>query len=156
MGGRGAASSGGGGGKGSSIEQTYRNGKSGGVVYTEKSRIEISKKSKNERQKYDKEQNIAKKLADDGHAVFHLDDSKLKDGSYDALVDGIKTDFKETGSANNIGKYSKHAIEKQKAEQVVFNFTKFNGDFQNEINKLKEKGIHGYYYKPDDKTHHRF
>lgn len=152
MGGRGAM----GGGNGASVKQTYGNGKSGGAVFTENSRIEIAGKSKNERQKYAKEQNIAKQLANDGHTVYHLDDSRLKDGSYDALVDGVKTDFKETGSANNIGKYAKHAVEKQNAEQVVFNFTKFDGNFQNEINKLAKKGIHGYYYKPGDKTHHRF
>lgn len=155
MGGRGAMG-GGGGGKGASVKQTYRNDKSGGAVYTEKSRMEIAEKSKNERQKYAKEQNIAKQLANDGHTVYHLDDSRLKDGSYDALVDGVKTDFKETGSANNIGKYAKHAIEEQNAELVVFNFTKMNVEIKKEIDKLSEKGIHGYYYEPGKKNHSRF
>ena len=106
--------------------------------------------------KYQKEQRIAEKLADSGHTVVHLDDSNVADGSYDALVDGVKTDFKETSSANNIGKYAKHAIEDQKAQRVVYNFTKVTDATHSEINKLSGKGIHGYYFVPGKSEPYEF
>lgn len=162
MGGRGSSGGSGsngtrheGGGGSSGYTRTYHSS-SGGEVQTQNSRIDKSRASKNERAKYDKEHGIAVKLADDGHTVMHLDDTTLTDGSYDALVDGVKTDFKQTSSANNIANYATHAIRNQGAEQIVFNFTKMNAEIRKEIGKLTQRGIHGYYYEPGKRNHTRF
>lgn len=177
MGGRGASSGGGGGsgggshgGQGGGGEQnnaatkyvlTYKS-PSGGQVLTEQGRIDQANRSPNEKAKFEKEQRIAEKLADDGHKVVHLEDGKKEDsngenkGTYDALVDGVKVDFKETSGSGNVVKYGKEAIRHQKAEKVVFNFTKFDAKTEKAIAKLSELGIHGYYYKPGTRGHIEF
>ena len=166
MGGRGASSESGGGGSrggGGSEESKAAEGfsrtytsSSGGVVDTQQGRLDQASKNKQETQKYEKELNIAKKVADEGNFVEHLDDKHLPDGSYDARINGVKADFKETEGSGNVVRYGKDAIYKQKAEMVVFNFTKFNVKTQAEIEKLTKKGIHGWYYKPGISTHFEF
>ena len=84
------------------------------------------------------------------HTVVHLDDTKRSDGSYDILLDGHKADLKTTKSANNIVKYGKDAINKQKAEIVVFKFDKMDTDKHIALNKLAKQGIHGYYIEEDN------
>lgn len=148
MGGRVASGGGGGGG----FSKTFEDRKSGGQVYTEQGRIDQSKKSNGERQKYEKEAAMCKTLAKNGHTVVHLDDKKHSDGSYDILLDGHKADLKSTNGGNNIANYAKHATRKQGAELVVFEFKKMDGAVYSEINKLKAKGIHGYYYKKGTST----
>lgn len=90
---------------------------------------------------------MCKTLAKNGHTVVHLADKKRSDGSYDILLDGHKADLKSTKGANNIGNYAKHATRKQGAELVVFEFKKVDGAVHREINKLNQKGIHGFYYE---------
>lgn len=167
MGGRGASSSGGGGGgsrgggggedskAASGFTRTYTSS-SGGVVDTEQGRLDKANINKQERQKYDKEHNIAKKVADEGNHVEHLDDKHLPDGSYDSRINGVKADFKETKGSGNVVRYGKEAINDQKAEMVVFNFTKFDTKTATEIGKLTRMGIHGWYYKPGIATHFEF
>lgn len=142
MGGRGASFSRGGG-----LSKTYEDKKSGGSVLTEKGRLDMADKSKNEMRKYQKEKEMCEVLAKNGRTVIHLDDTKRSDGSYDILVDGKKADLKSTSSTNNIVKYGEEAINKQKADIVIFRFNDINLKVRTELNKLAEKGIHGYYYK---------
>lgn len=167
MGGRGASSSGGGGGGSrggggeeeskvpESFTRTYTSS-NGGTVDTQQGRLDQAEKSNGERQKYEKEHNIAKKVADEGSHVEHLDDKHLSDGSYDARVDGVKADFKETSGSGNVVKYGRAAIKEQKAEMVIFNFTRFDSKTQEAINELTRKGIHGWYYKPGVSKHIEF
>lgn len=154
MGGRGSYSgsgSGSGGEKSSSgYIKTYE-GKNGGVVYTENSRIGQSNINKQEKAKYEKEHDICKHLANNGHTVVHLDDRKLSHGSYDILLDGKKAELKSLKGASNIGREGKSAIQKQKADLVVFKFKEINSNVHKQLNILAEKGIHGYYYKNGDK-----
>lgn len=86
-------------------------------------------------------------LAKNGHTVVHLDDSKRSDGTYDILLDGYKADLKSLNSANNISKRASKATKNQGAELVVFEFKKIDGAVHREINKLSNKGVHGYYYE---------
>ena len=67
-------------------------------------------------------------------------------------MDGIPADLKKTGSAGNIVNRAKKAVRKQKAELVVFEFTAETKETHIEINKLREKGIKGYYFFSKDKT----
>ena len=61
-------------------------------------------------------------------------------------MDGIPTDLKKTKSHNNIADYAKKATEEQKAELVVFELEIETKKIYIEIEKLKEKGIKGYYF----------
>lgn len=143
MGGRGATGNGGGGG---GYTKTYEDRKSGGQVYTEKGRLTLAGKSKNERNKYKKEHDMCKTLAQNGHTVVHLEDCKHSDGTYDILIDGHKADLKRTKSANNIVGYAKHATRKQGAEKVVFQFDNYTPKVKAAIKEMQDAGIHGYYF----------
>lgn len=127
-------------------DKTYES-ENGGTVYTEKSRIEQSQINKQEKAKYDKENDMCKHLADNGHTVIHLDDTKLTDGSYDILMDGKKADLKSLKGASNIHREGKSAINDQKAECVIFRFDSISPNVHKELNKLASDGIHGFYYQ---------
>lgn len=148
MGGRGAymRSSGGGSSTPNEYSMTYES-ENGGTVYTEESRIEQSKINKQEKAKYDKEHEMCKHLADNGHNIIHLDDTKLTDGSYDILMDGKKADLKSLKGASNIHREGKSAINDQKAEYVIFRFDSISPNVHKELNKLASDGIHGFYYQ---------
>lgn len=148
MGGRGAYSSISGSGGGNFLK-TYGS-RNGGTVYTEDSRIEQAKMNKQEMAKYNKEHEMCKHLADNGHNVVHLDDRKLSNGSYDILLDGKRAELKSLKGASNIGREGKSAIRKQKADLVVFKFKEINSNVHKQLNILAKKGIHGYYYKNGD------
>lgn len=129
------------------LEITYQS--KNGIVITEQSRIDQANKSKNEMEKYNKESDMCKDLADYGHEVFQLDDRKLSDGSYDILLDGRKADLKRMKGTNNVYREGKSAIQKQGADLVVFKFDKYTAKMNREIEKLQGNGIHGYYYLKD-------
>lgn len=149
MGGRGAYSSISGSGGGNFLK-TYGS-RNGGTVYTEASRIEQAKMNKQEMAKYNKENEMCKHLADNGHNVVHLDDRKLSDGSYDILLDGKKAELKSLKGASNIGREGKGAIKKQKADYVIFRFKKVTSEVRKEIKKLVDEKIHGCYYAEGQK-----
>lgn len=65
--------------------------KNGGYLVTQKARLEQAVKSKNEMAKFQKEQEMCLIAAKNGHAVEHLADAK-DGGTYDAMIDGVKTD----------------------------------------------------------------
>lgn len=148
MGGRGGYLGGSSSGTGDSsigFKKTYESD-NGGTVYTEKSRIEQSNINKQEKAKYEKEHDMCKHLADNGHDIVHLDDRNLSEGSYDILLDGEKAELKSMKGTTNIGREGKDAIRKQKADFVVFKFEGFSAKTNREIEKLVKNNIHGCYY----------
>ena len=66
------------------------------------------------------------------------------------------TTLKRTKSTNNIQNYSKYATNNQGAKLVLFQFDIFNGHFANEIKKLQQRGIHGYYFVTGIEEIHKF
>lgn len=101
-------------------EKTYFNSKTGGYVVTHRERIQSGNVRKQEREKFDKEQSMAKDLARAGHKVEHLSDKDRKKGdTYDVRFDGQKADLKSVSSHNNIEKYVKHAVKEQGAKVVI-------------------------------------
>lgn len=148
MGGRGAyggISGTGGGNLPNGFLKTYES-RNGGTVYTESSRIEQSKMNKQERAKFNKEHDMCKHLADNGHNVVHLDDRKMSDGSYDILLDGKKAELKSLSSYNNIVREGKSAIKKQGADLVVFRFDTLSAKAKSYLKDLAKAKIHGCYY----------
>jgi len=102
--------------------------------------------NKQEMAKYNKENEMCKHLADNGHNVVHLDDRKLSDGSYDILLDGKKAELKSLSSYNNIVREGKSAIKKQGADLVVFRFDTLSAKAKSYLKDLAKAKIHGCYY----------
>lgn len=74
--------------------------------------------------------------------------------SPDALIDGLKVDFKSLKSANNIERHAKDAIFKQGSDEVWFEFTTKSDRIIATIEDLAQKGIHGrYYFRGEDKEY---
>lgn len=125
--------------------------KTGGFLVTHRNRIRESRKSKNEGEKYAKEHFMCQILKRHGFQVEHLPDNKLE-GTYDITLNGIPTDLKRMHTHTNIQKKAKHSINEQGAKFIVFQFDNWNGKFRAEIEGIKKKGIHGYYFLTSDVT----
>ncbi len=102
--------------------ESYKSKNGKGKVLTDPKRIDESKASKAETQKFEKEMRMCKVIADSEHEVKYLPDAgRPKGETYDITIDGIKADLKcITGGASNIGRYAKKALTKQGGEAVVF------------------------------------
>ena len=125
-------------------EKSYFDDNTGGYLVIEKVRIEQSKKSKNERKKFEKEHEMCITLAKAGCAVEYLDDKQ--GDSHDIRLNGIKADLKKTGSHNNIVNYAKEAVRKQGADMVIFEFEKETVKIYAELERMKMYRIQGKYY----------
>lgn len=126
------------------FEKTLFDEQSGGYLVTHVGRIPKKQKG-NEWDKFDKEQGMCKVLAKLGYKIKHLLEVP-RISSPDITINGIKADLKKTSSHNNIGHYAKHAIKNQNAELVIFEFTTETKLIYDELYKLREKEIKGYYY----------
>ncbi len=109
------------------------------------SRLDNALKSKNEFAKFEKEITMCKVAVKNGHSVEMLEEIPGV-SSCDILLDGKKCELKSINQASNIHKHAKKAIKKQGAEQILFELGKWGTDFETEIQILKGKGIHGFYY----------
>jgi len=125
--------------------RTYYNAATGGFVATQKERAEFAKRNKQETAKFDKEQAMCVVLANAGFKVEHLAETP-RISSPDITINGVPADLKRTASPANIWKYARHAVKEQGAKKLVFQFDNFNSAFIEEIEKLKTRGIHGYYF----------
>ncbi len=121
----------------------YFDEKTGGYVVEEKARYEQGQKSKNAKEVYDKEQKMSVVLAKHGKRVEHLSDAS---GGHDVRVNGVSADLKKTKGANNLANYARKATRKQGAKLVVFQIDNLNHAVHFELNKLSDKGIHGWYF----------
>lgn len=122
-------------------ERTYISPEGNGLVVTQLERIAESKASKSEKQKFEKELNMCKVLANNGHDVEYLQGVNRPVGqTYDILMDGIKADLKcIVGGAGNIVKYAKKALTKQGGEAVVFEFPSHDRMFYEAITEARRK-----------------
>lgn len=149
-------------------QKTYYSEKSEGYVVTQLSRLNY-KKNNQEIAKYEKEKAMCQDFADFGFKVEHLgevpgvssSDVMIKGyGKHGTLVriNGDPADLKALSSANNIRRHAKHATESQGAVKVLFKFTsrKDEASIVHELDKLSQKGIHGYYYFAGDKAPKKF
>lgn len=140
----------------------------GGYVATEMSRIAFSQKSPNEKNKYAKEKEMCIDLAHMGFQIEHLSevsgisssDIRIVKSSPKSLIkiNGEYADLKALSSANNILRHGKDAIERQGASKVVFRFSPAidKARMNSEINKLKNRNIHGIYYFEGSKGYEAF
>jgi hypothetical protein len=61
-------------------------------------------------------------------------------------INGNLGDLKRLSGHNNIVKEAKNAVRKQGAKVVLFEFDSITGKIHEEINKLKNIGIIGFYF----------
>jgi plastocyanin len=115
----------------------------GGSITLPTSRRQEGIASKNERKKLAKELRMARVFA---HAGYKIDFTPKGAGTHDVFINGIPADFKRLSSTNNIIKDAKHAISKQGAKLVLFEFTSRFKGMQQELNRLRDRGIHGKYF----------
>jgi len=113
--------------------KSYFDNDTGGYIVIERYRIVQSQRSKNEKEKFNKEYGMCMTLAKNGYFVEYLIDKK---DSYDIHLNGIRADLKKTGSHNNIVNYAKEAIRKQGASIVIFEFEKETEKIHAEILQL--------------------
>lgn len=134
---------------------TYYNNATGGYIATMTARAEFAKRNKQETAKFGKEQAMCIVLANAGFKVEHLAETPGI-SSPDIRINGVPADLKRTASATNIWKYARHAIKEQGAKKLVFQFDDFNSSFIEEMEKLRKRGIHGYYFVTGENTVREF
>lgn len=135
-------------------EKTYFDHQTGGYVVTHRERIESGHKTKQEREKFDKEQEMANDLAVLGHRIEHLSDQGRKPKrTYDIKFDGTPTELKSVGSHNNVKKYITHAFINQGAKAVVVRIENRANKTKvlKEMAKAKSHGRPIYYYLQSEK-----
>ena len=89
---------------------------------------------------------MGKNYANKGYNVTILDDTSLPDGSYDALINGLKAEFKSLSSHNNIHRHASEAIKKKKAQIIAFEFTNNTPEIRRALEELAQKGYKFIYY----------
>lgn len=126
----------------------------GGSVSVPDERLAKGNYNKQEQAKFEKELRIARRYAENGHKVEMLNEVPGI-SSPDALIDGLKVDFKSLSNANNIKRHAKDAIFRQGADEVWFEFTTKSDRIISTLNDLTNKGIHGrYYFLGENKEYH--
>lgn len=126
-----------------------------GAVVTQRERIIEAEQNKQEKEKYTKEKSMCKVLADNGHVIEHLSDTKRTDGlTYDITIDGMPADLKQVdGGAGNIVKYARKALTRQGGKAVVFQLPSHEQKYYDAINEVRRK-VEGkiYFYFADEKV----
>lgn len=138
---------------------------SGGFVVTEWERRRYAQKSNSERQVFAKEQRMANTYASFGFQIEHLYEPRgpkrvdaivVRHVSPRVKVNGLLADFKSLNSSNNVKREAYDAVSKG-AKLVLFEFkNKDKTKIRNELRKLTNKNIRGYYYFTGEKEYHSF
>jgi len=131
-------------------EKVYFDEHNGGYFVVDKQRIEHSKLSKNETEKFEKEYSMCMVLARYGYKIEMLKESRGF-SSPDITINGIMAELKKTSSHNNMLDYAKKAVYKQGAKIVIFEFFEMTGKIRYELNKIKRMGIEVKYFISADK-----
>jgi len=102
-------------------EHLYNSKNADGYVMAEKERLVEATKSKNEKEKFNKEFRMCCTAADNGFKVEYLHgENRLSGQTYDIHLNNLRTDLKSTGGMGNIVGYAGDAYEHQGAEAVLF------------------------------------
>lgn len=137
-------------------KKDYFNKKNGGYLVTDKSRIKQAQSSRQEATVYNKEREMCLVFAKAGFAMRHRY-TQYGNLTFDVFCNEKQADLKRTSSHNNIHKYASHAVKKQGAKIVLFQFDKFTPRIKSELRKLSREGIHGYYFITNkEETIHSF
>ena len=138
---------------GDDVERILFDHDTGGYVVAHASRMAHGDRSKNEREKLEKEMRMAKVFARNGYRIEMLGEAD-RDSAPDVLINGVRGDLKSTSSSNNIVKYAKKAFQKQGADIVLFEIDAMTRDIYSELLKAKKKGGRVFYYTKEDELVH--
>lgn len=137
--------------KGAAHDSLLYESPSGGNVTVNEQRIESSRKSKNERKKFDKEFAMCRVLADNGYKVVMLAETPGI-SSPDITLDGQKAELKSVScTSTHIVDYARKAKERQGAEIVIFEFDEITPEVNSQMNRLSRDDIHGIFYAKGNK-----
>lgn len=148
---------------GSEWERTFFDEKTGGFLVTELSR-KYRPMSKNDKETFLKEQEMAIQYASFGFQIEHLNeipgfsspDARIKRLGISLIVNGRTADFKRLSSGNNIYKEGKDVRFKKKADLVLFEFTSHFDGIKRALEKLSDKRIQGYFFYSAEKKYYAF
>ena len=122
-----------------------------GEVYLPEERRREGIRSKNGRKILAKELYMARIFAKAGHKIMFTEDGA---DNHDVFIDGVTADLKRLSKHINIVKNAKHAVNKQNAQLVLFEFTRETQEIHNKIEELKRKGYRGkYFFSGNDSVH---
>lgn len=125
----------------------------GGSIKTHDNRLANGNLNKREQVKFDKEFRMAKTFAENGCNVELIEEIP-RIPSVDAIIDGLRIELKSLSSHNNIYNEAKDAIINKHADEVWFEFPTPTDKILQQIQKLKEKGIHGrFYFRSENKIY---
>ena len=126
-------------------EKTAFYPKSKGYVVRDKARVQRGTINSNEAKKLAKETRMATTFAKAGYKVEMLKEV-TRVPSPDVLINGVRAELKSVESYKKIVKHAKKAIDKQKAEMLLFEFEKETTEIYKELLKLKRENIKAMYY----------
>jgi hypothetical protein len=129
----------------------YFDKETGGYLVTHRQRIEHSKLSKNEKDKFEKEFSMSMVYAKNGYRIELLEEVP-RIPSPDVTINGNLGDLKRLSGHNNIVKEAKNAVRKQGAEVVLFEFLIETKEIHKELEALKKEEIKGFYFFTDRKN----
>ena len=144
-------------------EHTFFDERTGGFVVTELAR-KYKPMSRNESDIFLKEQRMAMKYASFGFQIEHLNECpgiSSPDVNVIRCLNGMNkkgmtADFKQLSSANNIYQEGKDAMNKKRADLVMFEFTEHFNGLDRKLEKLVAKEIHGFYYYSNENSFYSF
>ncbi|MDD7557181.1 MAG: hypothetical protein PUJ69_00725 [Porphyromonas somerae] len=134
-------------------EKTSYYQKSGGYLVRDRARVQKGTINSNEAKKLAKETRMATTFTKAGYKVEMLKEV-TRVPSPDVLINGVKAELKSVESYKKIVKHAKKAIDKQKAEIVLFEFEKETTEVYKELLKLKRENINAMYYFKDKNDIH--
>lgn len=135
---------------------------SGSNVKITKERMELANSSKQEMEKYQKEIEMCKVIANNGINYFLRESlTKAIGDTFDGFFDGVPSDLKQTKGSGNIVKYIRKATQHQGAKVVIFAIEDGKETNMNEVFEKFSEGYRKYkaciwYYKMSEKVLYKY
>lgn len=127
-----------------------------GNLMIAKERVEQAKKSKNEMDKFLKEREMCRVLAQRGNNIEYRKDVKTPGETYDIYMNGIPAELKEIkdgSGAGNIVKKARKALTEQGADIVIFSLPTKMREYREQLLEAHRKyGKQIVIYYRDSKT----
>lgn len=111
-----------------------------GFVVTDRERIREGNVNNNERAKFNKELDMCKIVADNGHEVEYLSEANRAPGqTFDIRIDNIPADLKALDGYGNLVKRVKHALVDQGANIVVLRLPSHDPIYYEKLTEARRK-----------------
>ena len=126
-----------------------------GYVKVDSARLAKANQNRHQRDVFDKEHQMCKTLSANGYNVTMIEESP-RESSCDIIMDGKLAELKSMTGSSNVYKYGVDAINRKRAELVIFMFAGMNDRIRQQLERLSDKGIKGFYYVKGSSKLERF